>query len=64
LAAGATRVVWRCAAGAKQLTLTPSNRSDLQSFDPVPTDGEATLVLPNDGSLSANWKFIDGSSIQ
>ena len=57
-------MVWRCAAGAKQLTLTPSNRSDLQSFDPVPTHGEATLVLPNDGSLSANWKFIDGSSIQ
>lgn len=57
-------MVWRGAAAAKQLTLTPSNKSGLQSFDPVPTDGEATLVLPNDGSLSANWTFTDGSSMQ
>ncbi len=64
LVAGTTRVVWRGAAAAKQLTLTPSNRSGLQSFDPVSTDGEATLVLPNDGSLSANWIFADGSSMQ
>ena len=57
-------MVWRGAPAAKQLTLTPSNKSGLQSFDPVPTDGEATLVLPNDGSLSANWTFTDGSSMQ